>query len=91
MTEIRKVPAPEGGRVEDGAVQFGDDWPGTFLRGDSSFGYANYLRTVLDGYALMPGGDAIALMGCYGLLDALRESNLTLRPLPSQVNSQEES
>lgn len=24
------------GRVESGAVQFGDDWPGLFLRGDDA-------------------------------------------------------
>lgn len=27
-------------RVETGIVQFGDDWPGTFIRGDTAAGYA---------------------------------------------------
>lgn len=32
---IQKLPAPTSApRVESGAVQFGDDWPGLFLRGD---------------------------------------------------------
>lgn len=88
MDEIRKVPAPEGGRVEDGPVQFGDDWPGTFLRGDSSAGYAISLQMVLDEYARMAGGNAIALMTCYGLLDALRQSNLSLRPPQREVTEE---
>lgn len=32
---IRKLPAQEA-RVETGAVQFGDDWPGIFIRGDDA-------------------------------------------------------
>lgn len=36
--QVRRVPAPlDAGRVETGAVQFGDDWPGLFLRGDDAF------------------------------------------------------
>jgi len=35
-------------RVESGPVQFGDDWPGLFLRGDHSLYFASLLRTVLD-------------------------------------------
>jgi len=33
MKTIRHVPAVED-RVETGAVQFGEDWPGLFVRGD---------------------------------------------------------
>jgi hypothetical protein len=33
MRNIRKFPAVDS-RVETGAIQFGDDWPGLFLRGD---------------------------------------------------------
>jgi hypothetical protein len=30
-----KLPMPEGlNRVETGVLQFGDDWPGIYLRGD---------------------------------------------------------
>lgn len=33
---IQKLPAPTGiSRVETGPVQFGDDWPGYFMRGDN--------------------------------------------------------
>jgi len=34
--EIRKFAAQED-RVETGPVQFGDDWPGYFIRGDNAF------------------------------------------------------
>ena len=33
-------------RIESGPVQFGDDWPGTFFRGDDSAGIAGLLRAV---------------------------------------------
>lgn len=34
---IQKLPAPEGiARVETGPVQFGEDWPGVFFRGDNA-------------------------------------------------------
>jgi hypothetical protein len=34
---VRIVPAPLGSlRVETGAVQFGHDWPGLFIRGDEA-------------------------------------------------------
>lgn len=37
MTQIQKLPAPEEQlRVETGAVQFGNDWPGLFIRGDNA-------------------------------------------------------
>ncbi len=36
---VRKLPAPDDGegRVESGPTQFGDDWPGVFIRGDNAF------------------------------------------------------
>jgi hypothetical protein len=36
---VRKIDLPSNGdvlRVETGAVQFGDDWPGLFVRGDQA-------------------------------------------------------
>lgn len=35
MSEVRIIPH-EGPRVETGAVQFGDDWRGIFIRGDNA-------------------------------------------------------
>ena len=37
-------------RVETGAVQFGDDWPGVFIRGDNALmAFAPALRAILKG------------------------------------------
>lgn len=41
---IRKLPAVKE-RVETGVVQFGDDWPGIFIRGDNIFGLKIELET----------------------------------------------
>lgn len=38
-------------RVETGAVQFGDDWPGVFFRGDNAALYALTLKQVLESEA----------------------------------------
>lgn len=65
----RKLPAQKGPRVETGVIQFGDDWPGVFIRGDAAFGYAIYLRTLLNG-----GDDLIALASNQGLLSLLESS-----------------
>jgi hypothetical protein len=35
-------------RVETGAVQFNDDWPGLFIRGDNAFWYAMQLELIKD-------------------------------------------
>jgi hypothetical protein len=43
---IRKLPAVEK-RVETGPIQFEGDWPGTFIRGDQSFFFANALSLLL--------------------------------------------
>lgn len=45
---IRHVNQPEDeGRIETGAVQFGDDWPGYFIRGDNAFAICLAIRGVL--------------------------------------------
>lgn len=36
-------------KAETGSMQFGDDWPGLFVRGDNAFGYMLALKTVVDG------------------------------------------
>lgn len=35
-------------RVETGVVQFGDDWPGVFIRGDHAFSWLQDLKAVLE-------------------------------------------
>lgn len=36
-------------RIETGPLQFGSDWPGTFIRGDESFHYRVQLETLIAG------------------------------------------
>jgi hypothetical protein len=47
-----QLPLPNAGaeRVETGPVQFGDDWPGIFIRGDQALA----LACMLDGMAQAP-------------------------------------
>ena len=45
---IRQLPAMTP-RVETGPAQFGDDWPGIFIRGDNAAFYALHLKRLLDG------------------------------------------
>ena len=54
-------------RIETGAVQFGDDWPGVFLRGDNAAYYATALRSVLE-----TGGNALERGMLKSLYDDLR-------------------
>lgn len=78
MDDIRKVPAVEP-RIETGAVQFGEDWPGTFIRGDNAFFYASHLSIVLDASK----ADPISVSVLRGLLSCLHDSNLMLRRSPA--------
>jgi hypothetical protein len=46
-SEIRVLPAQEK-RVETGPVQFGDDWPGVFIRGDNAGYWAMQLKEIIE-------------------------------------------
>lgn len=35
-------------RIETGAIQFGDDWPGIFIRGDNALHFGVTLHTLFD-------------------------------------------
>jgi isoprenylcysteine carboxyl methyltransferase (ICMT) family protein YpbQ len=47
MQKVRQLPEQQE-RVETGAVQFGNDWPGLFIRGDDAFYYAHKIRVLCD-------------------------------------------
>ena len=53
-------------RVETGVTQFGDDWPGVFIRGDCAFGYAMYLRNFINNEK-----DEISKASVFGLMSLL--------------------
>lgn len=47
MSDIQIIPYDnKTGRVETGAVQFGEDWPGLFIRGDNCMGYMMHVMTL---------------------------------------------
>ena len=46
--EIRLLPE-QTKRVETGPVQFGNDWPGIYIRGDNAGHYAMILKTLIEG------------------------------------------
>jgi hypothetical protein len=59
----QQLPAwPMEGRAETGVIQFGDDWPGIFIRGDNALSFAFMIREA------MPEFRDAAL---YGLLELL--------------------
>lgn len=44
---VQHLPAPvDGHRIETGALQIGDDWPGLFVRGDDAFFLARMIRSL---------------------------------------------
>lgn len=48
MADIQKSHAlPSGKRVETGVIQFGDDWPGVFFRGDEARATARMLKALM--------------------------------------------
>jgi hypothetical protein len=72
MKMIRLLPEQEE-PVETGAIRFGDDWPGLFIRGDDCFAYALSLDLVLDsGYC----GEVYNRAMLYRLLELLKETNI---------------
>ena len=46
---VTKIPLPGGsGRVPTGAMQFLDDWPGLYLRGDAAVTLMSRIRTLAE-------------------------------------------
>lgn len=68
MSDVRILPAVED-RVETGPVQFGEDWPGVFIRGDD----AAYLVMVLNQFLNGPvtSRDVFAESALRGLAQTL--------------------
>ncbi|RDL44668.1 hypothetical protein DN730_09795 [Marinomonas piezotolerans] len=69
---VVKLPSPENmQRVETGAVQFGDDWPGVFIRGDNAAHYSMAIDGLLRGEI-----DPIALGVLSGLNELLKSCDV---------------
>lgn len=55
-------------RVETGAVQFGDDWPGLFIRGDNAYSLMMWIRRLterLTHHSDPDVADALRQLKCY--------------------------
>lgn len=70
---MRNLPGQDP-RVESGALQFGDDWPGLFIRGDQCLHYLHCIRT-----ALQHDHDLMTKLTLESLIEMLQE------PLPDSV------
>ncbi len=64
-SRVQRLAAPPRlPRVETGAVQFGDDWPGLFIRGDNALALMLWIRRLAGPLAEHPNAD---------VADALRQ------------------
>lgn len=68
-------------RVETGALQFGDDWPGLFIRGDSAAHYALNLQQLLTDIGQGTAVDPVTLVVCGNL------SRLLANPIQGPARS----
>jgi len=64
----------DGERIESGPLQVGDDWPGTFIRGDNSFYYGTVLTGVIKRLENIGDSD----MGTKMDIDAIRSLHYLL-------------
>lgn len=75
LSPVRELPECDP-RMEDGPLQFGGDWPGLFLRGDSAMNYAYHLRILLHGKRMT---NVVTDQVVRGLLADLESCNLLKR------------
>jgi hypothetical protein len=75
MKKHQKIPL-DGARPGTGPMQFGDDWPGVFIRGDDAIGYALALRRAIERLveADSPSVDVARLADLVELLGSCRET-----------------
>lgn len=71
-------------RPETGVMQFGDDWPGIFIRGDRALALAIYLEAALKN---LEAGGAHGAPIRYGrsLMDLLRSCDARKNPEPQRA------
>ena len=78
MATIQKHPMSIP-RVETGVVQFGDDWPGIFIRGDDALPYAMYLEQLIHAVEETNPLGAIPLRGLVDILRSCDERKLWVK------------
>lgn len=78
---IQQLPA-QTPRVETGPVQFGDDWPGVFIRGDDACHWRLLLRRILN---LNEGQfDYIDKSNMEFIIGILKSCDMNLRKTPEK-------
>lgn len=71
MSELTKVPTLEtGDRPETGPMQFGDDWPGVFIRGDNAL--MGFAPAVYKAMQVLPESEWLTRAQLSGLLETLK-------------------
>jgi len=63
-------------RMETGLVQWGEDWPGVFIRGDNAMNYSYALRRVIDAAQHSKQPDPIMVAVVNGLAVLLESCDL---------------
>lgn len=58
-------------------MQFGDDWPGVFIRGDNAFAYSLGLEIAIKRMPNESGIDALNIKRCEGLVKLFRKCFVT--------------
>lgn len=67
-------------RAETGVMQFEDDWPGVFIRGDNAMAYAMQLQAFLD-----KKGNVLSEAILRNLVDLLRSCDARNIPAPQHA------
>ena len=76
-----KIPLPGGsGVVPSGAMQFENDWPGLFLRGDTAFTVSRAIRQLIEHQEKNPAGAMLhPLMVLENVADII-DNHVMIRP-----------
>lgn len=74
---IQHMPAVPIGRAETGAMQFGNDWPGVFIRGDNAMLFSMTLEMVLKNH-----GERMSPLMERAVLEGLAKTLSSCRVMP---------
>jgi hypothetical protein len=78
--KVQWLPAPTTApRVETGAVQFGNDWPGLFIRGDNAFALMCQIRRLADLLKDHPNAEVAFILREFAEYAELIENDVTVR------------
>ena len=76
MTDVQKINGFSDGRPETGPMQFGDDWPGVFIRGDNAVYYRMVVSAAM---AALPPDRSAQFAALKALADTLGSCDVRMR------------